>query len=595
MRAAAFLSVLLPLAAPLAEVAVQTDWSGGPGQSDPCVEWGDSFLDSDSVSYACMGLLQSRAVPEALVESLGVSVDTEVVPSWGDIDGDGDADLLTTDASQTGLYWYENPGNPGAGWIEHYISGCPQISTAELMEDSSGCCPAAVLLCSEDGYWSVEYCHISYGDLWMVGSLGEDDYAAGATSAMMDGNEIPDIIGWNSAYGEILAWWDYGFYGRRAYPDVIAEVLGVERLYPMDMDSDGQMDFGVDCVWYPPPPETYLYQQYEPGSWCWWNTLPEHEDGFDLAGADFDADGHVDLVGLGEGNIPRCFTGFSLWNEYYELPGSALACESGDLDGDGDREIALLRGGCLSLMLNQDSTYNLMELDLGHYYELLACADIDGDGVDEVVVVFQNEARVAMVDLQDHRYSSTASLTSSVLDAQCQADWDAVDWTCNEPPGTSLGLRLRAGNDPASPGSWSDTLGEPGSLEGILPDSTRYLQYEVLFESADTDTTPMLWQVQVSWNPMGIWETPGVIGGLSLAPNPSRANIGLTFQLAEPGEVSVDVLDLCGRIVENLRLGVLSRGSHSAALPAADMPAGIYTVRVIAPGGCAAERCVILR
>ena len=61
MRAAAFLSVLLPLAALLAEVAVQTDWSGGPGQSDPCVEWGNSFLDSDSVSYACMGLLQSRA------------------------------------------------------------------------------------------------------------------------------------------------------------------------------------------------------------------------------------------------------------------------------------------------------------------------------------------------------------------------------------------------------------------------------------------------------------------------------------------------------------------------------------------------------
>jgi len=76
-------------------------------------------------------------------------------------------------------------------------------------------------------------------------------------------------------------------------------------------------------------------------------------------------------------------------------------------------------------------------------------------------------------------------------------------------------------------------------------------------------------------------------GPQSVTPNPVRAGADLTIRLGMPeaGEVSIEALDLAGRVVASRALGTLEAGVHDVRLAWRERPApGVYWVRATQSG-----------
>ena len=73
-------------------------------------------------------------------------------------------------------------------------------------------------------------------------------------------------------------------------------------------------------------------------------------------------------------------------------------------------------------------------------------------------------------------------------------------------------------------GVWSDTLTSPCSLAGILQDGRRYVQYKVILSTSNPDSTSILNDVIISWNPLGIGGDPHTTEYLLIGAEPNPAS-----------------------------------------------------------------------
>lgn len=81
----------------------------------------------------------------------------------------------------------------------------------------------------------------------------------------------------------------------------------------------------------------------------------------------------------------------------------------------------------------------------------------------------------------------------------------------------------------------------------------------------------------------------------AVSPNPARGPVTVDFSLDAPGPATLEVLDGLGRRVAVLYDGPAAAGLHRARWDAADVPAGLYLVRLAGPGGQAVRRLVLAR
>ncbi len=86
----------------------------------------------------------------------------------------------------------------------------------------------------------------------------------------------------------------------------------------------------------------------------------------------------------------------------------------------------------------------------------------------------------------------------------------------------------------------------------------------------------------------------------SVSPNPSPGGLRVAFTLARPGRVSLAVFDLAGRRVRELFDETREAGVHRVAWDGRDaaghaVPAGLYVLRLDAPGTIATRRVTIVR
>ena len=78
-------------------------------------------------------------------------------------------------------------------------------------------------------------------------------------------------------------------------------------------------------------------------------------------------------------------------------------------------------------------------------------------------------------------------------------------------------------------------------------------------------------------------------------PNPFNETTRITFGLAEDTEVSVDVFDLRGRLVEKLVDSSLKAGHHAITWDAGSAPGGIYIVQLRTRMFIAERKAVLLK
>ena len=90
------------------------------------------------------------------------------------------------------------------------------------------------------------------------------------------------------------------------------------------------------------------------------------------------------------------------------------------------------------------------------------------------------------------------TFTSQVIDAGASADFTTLDWTETVPVGSSIAMRIRAGNVATPDGTWTvwTAILNGGSLDAF--DGNQYIQYEAALSSDDGLTVPTLSDVTIN-------------------------------------------------------------------------------------------------
>ena len=78
-------------------------------------------------------------------------------------------------------------------------------------------------------------------------------------------------------------------------------------------------------------------------------------------------------------------------------------------------------------------------------------------------------------------------------------------------------------------------------------------------------------------------------------PNPVRSTATVRFELAEPAEVQIHVVNVLGQRVATLASGPRAVGSHDVTLDASGLAAGAYFVRMLAGGEALSQQVVVVR
>jgi hypothetical protein len=575
----------------------QANWVGGGGIPGPSPYWTISFHEQEGMYWAGEFYLTLGLVPTLNFVS---SADSHDVLYPADMNGDGFLDIVTHTWIDGEHLWLENDGT-GTTWTEHLIAYSPSLNalgTFPVDIDGDG---DQDVLCAFHGhqpfFWyenansiGTEWnCHavdsLRAELLWGVDIDGDGDKDIVATSDY----EPWDILWWENLTGTGTEWEQH---------DVLLneDWFWVNEIYPVDLDLDGDLDVLAALF----ENDGLVFCRNEDGlgtSWSYYQFDCDSEYGTTRSchAGDLDGDGDMD-VAAADADPPYC--GRAYWFE--NLDGSCENWEQHMLDdslaaANAVRFVDLTDDGCLDILVGSGSFSwggdeeicfwenvggdgeNLVRHQLASGFPCadVRGADINGDGVTDFI--FNSEwSAVGWGSLEG---SSSGWLTSTILDVGGYPEWQSFDWEGVIPPGTEMYFQARGSNDWTDMGEWSDYMYEPGNLEGYIDSTYRYIQYKVLMESDGPFGTPALDMIAFEWDNMGVGEEEG---GDSFAffgadRNPSGRWPSLSFHLPAAGSAELAVYDLAGRTV------FCESAEHQAGVSSVIVPAlspGTYFARL---------------
>ena len=129
-------------------------------------------------------------------------------------------------------------------------------------------------------------------------------------------------------------------------------------------------------------------------------------------------------------------------------------------------------------------------------------------------------------------YASSGAFTSRVFDAGQPVGWGNASWTAATPAGTAIAMAVRTGNTPVPDGTWTGLTSI--SNGGVIPGSSRYIQYQAVLSTSDPTASPILQDVTLGYG--GNDTTPPTIAGRTPAPNATDVSpdTDVTVQFSEP-------------------------------------------------------------
>jgi len=602
--------LLLMVSMLFADVGVQTDWSGGPGQPGPVTEWTDSFASAYLVNWS--GTPGSVMLDEN-AESHEVCYDSDLGWTKPCFISDDDYPDVFVHMSD-GCYWYRNI-NGGTQFVKGSIPvEMDDIGTGDINNDGLNDIAGAYSGMPDKFIWLER---ISGG--WVEHDISEGLYSTRNLQVLdFDGDGDIDIAGTyrdgsfpDTYYG--IAWWENLGDGADWEQHVISggpSTPSIASIDVSDYDDDGDCDVVGGIA-----DEIYLYINM--GS----------ADGWELQVIEYPTDEYFERVtfanldGTGSQELVTCDfsssgdvlvfkeTSPGSWNcsVLASYPFEVLHAVPSDYDGDGDTDVAV------SSNAEGSSPYYLMWYENLHgdasewllhpvisYEEQCANpwpADFNNDGTDDLSVRYSSSsvpARTAMWwDFSPGIYhESVCFLESSILYVN-DVHWNTIDWSATLPPETYIRFQVRSSDDFTSMGDWSPFITSPGSIAPYVSDGDSYIQYKAVLHTTDSMATPILNNVAVSWDPTGI-EEGSEPSGLTLAParNPSVGSLELLLGIPSCMHVRLDVYDTAGRLVSTALDGELQQEDHSIIVD--DLSPGLYLARMTAGEQTITERLTVI-
>ena len=326
----------------------------------------------------------------------GATLDGAAGLEVGDLDRDGDPDLVVAVRNDDAIRWFENDGDPtDGGWTTWLINGAPfddpvGLELADLDRDGD----LDVIAAGENGnrvsWWASDGTPGDGtggdGTSWSFNAVAENfNGATDVVAADFDGDGDPDLAG-VARLNDQLSWWENSSGdGSTWTARVVATVDGSERLEALDLDFDGDVDLWATAR--------------DAGRVAWWERVAdgwiEHEitsgfpDARGLAAGDVDADGDLDLVAssVSEDRVQWAENDpIHRTVEFVEtLVDSDFAEAAAAADIDRDGTIDVVGGGSLAWWSRQGNGWNKRLIDIfagipSGGLTAVAIGDLDRDG-----------------------------------------------------------------------------------------------------------------------------------------------------------------------------------------------------------------------
>ena len=587
-----------------ADSAVQTDWSGGDEILGPVLDWSNQFHQSMDIDWSDFPgtLLLMRSIMEHTIDGSfngAVSVYSE------DIDNDGDMDVLGAAMNADDITWWENLDGSGTSWTEHTIcgdfDGVRCVYSEDIDDDGDMDILGAAFDADDITWWENTD---GLGTSWTEHTVDLDyDGACSVHSEDIDGDGDMDILGAASDADDITWWENVNGFGTEWTEHLIDgnfdEAIDV---YSEDIDGDGDMDVlgaahrADDITW-------WENVDGSGSSWTEHTVDGDFNSAMSVFSEDMDGDGDMDVLGAASTAWDIIWwenedgLGIS-WTEHI-IDGDfefAKSVYSEDMDGDGDMDVLGAGYDIFRWWENEtgSGTSWIEHTVEGNFQTAISIfsEDIDGDGDMDILGADFSLGDIIWWDIGGP-FLPGGLLDSSILDTQMYADWDYLDWNSQTPSGTSVSVQVRASDDHTVMGNWSVILTAPCSLEGILNDGDRYVQYRTIFETSNPDTTPTLNDITISWDPLGISGNTGPhsFEMLPFYPNPTTSAPSVRFGLPEASSVELFIFDVSGRLVSAIPTEEYAPGYHSLVLDA--LSPGIYFCRLIS-GDSMETQCFVV-
>jgi hypothetical protein len=383
------------LAAACSESTAWNDGSVADGSSPPSDGADRPAADADATARASNPDTEHPVTAIAGIRFEHVVVDPDPPPGdgccldvimAGDVDGDGDGDLITGAENAHGLAWYANPGSTGYAPWERHVIGAGDFTTDGRAADIDDDGDLDVVVSAIDRNvleWWEQTGDPTTEDGWARHDIGPD-YAHDLALADIDLDGDLDVGAFHNETQRV-EW--------LAQPDdlrdpwvqhVIDERFG-EGFAAGDLDGDGDVDVAAG-------PAVYLNLD---GLATEWQRVPLGDDLPEQTRpriADVDADGALDVVLAADETEGRLswFRG-PYWIEAVIDPdaGFTHSLEIGDVDGDGNLD--LLAG---VMHTDDDPTVRVLLGDGGGAWHPVLLtetgthnaqlADLDGNGLLDV-------------------------------------------------------------------------------------------------------------------------------------------------------------------------------------------------------------------
>lgn len=611
------LVMLVILSNVFADSEMQTDWSGGPGQSDPVSEWTSSFYASVGANwlYSPGGVSIAAEFIDPVQYEISIELELIVGLISCDMDTDGDIDLVVSSCNSfntpDSVVWMENLAQGSLNWPVHKITlKQPPIRSIEV--------------CDMDGDGNIDLVGNAFGNgtniywfegdgtglSWIEHSVTENqNYSTVIHLVDMDIDGDMDVVS-GTYYVEQngMSWWENIDGAGETWSEHVINsgYSGAVTIDHFDADCDGDIDIAVNAHFIN---HTISWWENLDGAGTEWSGHELATACYDngLAAIDIDRDNDQDLLVSGSsGNrigFWRNIDGSGNF-EYFNI----ASCDANevcgadmDLDGDVDVAAALFNDHGVRHWENLSeiavNVWHEREIgDLNHAHTIEA-VDIDGDSLVELV-----SGSKWAPEHPEIRYwhfiepGSSGWLESSILHVDdCEPEWSTIEWEGQQPGGSSISMRVRSSDDPLSMGDWSDTMPLPGNLPESVADGDNYFQYRVCLETGtNPGIQPVLESVTVSWNPSGISDTGESTVLLPFNPNPCASNPVIRFSLSSPSMIEFNLFDVSGRLAVEIPARDYQAGIYNVELNGI-LPAGVYHCRMSAGEYSSTQRLVVVR
>jgi hypothetical protein len=447
------------------------------------------------------------------VISSSISVGSHV--EAGDLDGDGDLDVVSTSQGDNKVAWYENTDGAGTFSAQKTITTSASLAQGVSIGDVDRDGDLDLLVTGVNGtefHWLENLVIHRSGSFPVQGGVTAAPVGVGfVSSADVDRDGDQDVIGQETGSVE---WYENVDGSGTVWGAAVgvASGPGYTAADLADVDRDGDLD--LITTGGPATPNGFAWHANTAGDGSSWTTTGVDGSATDttsVAAADVDGDGDTDFFGgrLTEASWYDNTAGDgTVWTKRVVsvAPVPALDLSAVDLDRDGDMDVVAAAGGTVRWYDNQGGsppTFTETPVGVGQNVRAVIAADVDRDGDIDVVaadsvaneaVWFENANGVGTVWSPNSISSNCGGAQflevadfdlDGDLDVACPDDTafaDAIRWYANDGSGGTWGAHTTV-IDPSSEGPTGlasgdlDGDGDPDLLASFTGTTNELVHY----------------------------------------------------------------------------------------------------------------------